>query len=191
RARRRRVGSHPERSRVMTARTDATATAPVTVSTSEDAALYQEGIVAGMIGAATVALWFLVVDAVQGRPLYTPTVLGTALFGRGAGLGSLDTLPVSLNMVLMFTWVHGLAFAAIGGVASHLLGVAERNPSIGFGVLLLFVVFEFGFTVTAMLVAAPVLKALTWPAILVANLLAAATMGGYLWLRHPALRVSP
>ena len=175
----------------MTARTDATATAPVTVRTSEDAALYQEGIVAGIIGAATVAVWFLVVDAVQGRPLYTPTVLGTALFGRGTGLGSLATLPVSLDMVLMFTWVHGLAFAAIGGVASRLLGMAERNPSIGFGVVLLFVVFEFGFTVTAMLVAEPVLKALTWPAVLVANLLAAAAMGGYFWLRHPALRVSP
>ena len=76
-------------------------------------------------------------------------------------------------------------------VMGRLLAVAERNPSIGFGVLLLFVVFEFGFTVTAMLFAAPVLKALTWPAVLVANLLAAAAMGGYFWLRHPALRVSP
>ena len=175
----------------MTARTDATATAPVTVSTSDDATLYQEGIVAGIIGAATVALWFLVVDAVQGRPLYTPTVLGTALFGRGTAPASLDTLSVSPNMVLMFTWVHGLAFAAIGGVASRLLAMAERNPSLGFGVVLLFVVFEFGFTVTAMLVAAPVLKALTWPSILIANLLAAAAMSAYFWLRHPALRVNP
>jgi len=96
-----------------------------------------------------------------------------------------------MDMVLMFTWVHGLAFAAIGGVASRLLAMAERNPNIGFGVLLLFVVFEFGFTVTAMLFAAPVLKALTWPAVLVANLLAAAAMGAYFWLRHPALEVSP
>jgi len=36
-----------------------------------------------------------------------------------------------------------------------------------------------------------VLKALTWPAVLVANLLAAAAMGAYFWLRHPALEVSP
>ena len=175
----------------MTAQTDATATAGVSVPAADTARLYQEGLVAGIIGALTVALWFLVVDVLHGRPLYTPTVLGTALFGRATVVGSYDTLPVSMDMVLMFTWVHGLAFAAIGGVASRLLAMAERNPNIGFGVLLLFVVFEFGFTVTAMLFAAPVLKALTWPAVLVANLLAAAAMGGYFWLRHPALEVSP
>jgi hypothetical protein len=168
---------------------DATTETPTTGS--DTAVLYGEGIVAGVIGAATVAIWFLIVDAVNGRPLYTPTVLGTALFRRGAGLGSLGTLPVSLEMVLMFTWVHGLVFAAIGGVASRLLGMAERNPSLGFGVLLLFIVFEAGFTVTAMLFAEPVLKALTWPAILVANVLAAAAMGLWFRWRHPALRVSP
>ncbi|HXG03755.1 MAG: hypothetical protein K6T92_01385 [Candidatus Rokubacteria bacterium] len=169
----------------------ADATAPEPTATSDTAGLYGEGIVAGIIGAATVAVWFLIVDAINGRPLYTPTVLGTALFRRGAGLESLETLPVSLEMVLMFTWVHGLAFAAIGGLASRLLGMAERNPSLGFGVLLLFVVFEAGFTVTAMLFAQPVLKALTWPAILVANLLAAAAMGLWFRWRHPALRVNP
>jgi hypothetical protein len=177
----------------MTAQTDATTTAvPGTARvTSDTATLYQEGIVAGIIGAATVALWFLVLDAARGQPFQTPTVLGTALFRRGAALQSLETLPASLEMVLMFTWVHGLAFAGLGGVASRLLGLAERNPSIGFGVLLLFVVFEAGFTVTATLVAEPVLRVLTWPAVLGANLLAAAAMGTYFWLRHPALRVEP
>jgi hypothetical protein len=42
-----------------------------------------------------------------------------------------------------------------------------------------------------MLFAAPVLHTLAWPAILVANLLAAAAMGGYFWLRHPNLSVQP
>ena len=150
--------------------------------------LYQEGLVAGLVGAATVALWFLVVDTIQGRPFYTPTVLGAALFGRGAPWP--DGLP-DLGMVLMFTWVHGLAFVVIGGVVSRLLTLAEQQPSLGFGVLMLFVFFEFGFIAAAMLFAAPVLRALAWPLILVANLLAAATMGGYFWLRHPNLRVQP
>ena len=173
----------------MTARTDVTVSDPIptTIDTSH---LFQEGIVAGVIGAVTVALWFLVVDVAHGRPFYTPSVLGTALFHRGA-LGALDAAPVSLDMVLMFTWVHGLAFGALGGIAALLLGMAEEHPSVGFGVLLLFVVLEFGFTVTAMVFAAPVLKVLTWPAVLVANLLAAAAMGAYFWLRHPTLRVSP
>ena len=152
--------------------------------------LYQEGLVAGLVGAATVALWFLLVDTVQGRPLYTPTVLGSALFSRGAGAPWASALP-NIEMVLMFTWVHGLTFVVIGGIVSHLLGLAERQPSLGFGIFMLFVFFEFVFTAGAMLFAAPVLRALAWPAIVVANLLAALSMGGYFWLRHPNLRVQP
>jgi hypothetical protein len=153
--------------------------------------LYQEGMVAGVIGAATVAVWFLILDTLSGRPLYTPTVLGTALFRHGQGLGAPETLPVSIEMVWMFTWVHGLAFAALGGLASWLLGIAERHPSFGFGVLLLFVIFQFGFVAIAMVLAAPVLHALAWPAIFGANLLAASAMATYFWRRHPRLVVRP
>src|SRR5436309_2995251 len=88
--------------------------------------LYQEGLVAGLVGAATVALWFLLVDTVQGRPLYTPTVLGSALFSRGAGAPWASALP-NIEMVLMFTWVHGLTFVVIGGIVSHLLRVSGRG----------------------------------------------------------------
>ncbi len=89
----------------MTARAD---THPVTrfdTRTTRVSKLYQEGIVAGVVGAATVAVWFLVLDTIAGRPFYTPTVLGTALFRKGAGLGSPQTLPVSFDMVLAFTWL--------------------------------------------------------------------------------------
>jgi hypothetical protein len=152
---------------------------------------YQEGIVAGVIGAAVVALWFLLLDTFAGRPLYTPTVLGTALFRRGAGLDSPDMLPVSMEMVGMFTWVHGLVFVVIGGVASRLLALAERNPNFGFGVLLLFVVFQAGFAIVSMLFASWVPRALGWPAILAANLIAAFAMATYLGYRHRHLIVAP
>ena len=69
--------------------------------------------------------------------------------------------------------------------------MAERSPHVGFGIILLFVVFEACFTMAAYLLAAPILHALTWPAVVIANLLAAAVMAGYLWWRHPALRVEP
>jgi len=166
-----------------------TASAPTT--TYDSTRTYQDGIVAGVLAACAVALWFLLFDTVRGQPLYTPSVLGTALFGRGASLAPLEATPVSREMVLMFTWVHGLVFAALGGIAARLLAVAERSPHLGFGILLLFVIFEACFTVAAYLLAAPILHALTWPAVLVANLLAAAVMGAYLWRRHPALRVEP
>jgi len=156
----------------------------------ESRTLYQEGLVAGLVGAATIAIWFLILDSLSGRPLYTPTVLGTALFRRGGTTPLSEVLP-NLEMVLMFTWVHGLVFVAIGGIAARLLALAERQPSVGFGILMLFVFFEFGFIVAAMFFAEPILHALAWPAVLVANILAAAAMGGYFWLRHPNLRVQP
>jgi len=161
------------------------------VSSVESSRLYQEGIVAGIIGAATIAIWFLILDAINGRPLYTPTVLGTALFRRGEGLTSPETLPVSLGTTLMYTWVHGLIFCVIGGIASRLLALAEQNLNLGFGILLFFVVFEFGFVGAAFLFAQPVLHALAWPAVLFGNLLAAAAMAGYFWRRHPNLRIRP
>jgi hypothetical protein len=162
-----------------------------TARTPDATRLYQEGMVAGILGALTIAVWFLILDTLAGHPLWTPTVLGTALFRGGAGLTTLETLPVSMEMVLMFTWVHGLIFVALGGIAARLLDYAERHPSSGFGVLLLFVVFQFGFIVAATIVASPVLRVLSAWSILVANLLAAATMTAYFRWRHPHLRVSP
>ena len=156
----------------MTAQTGATTERPSPTEESSQASrdvtrLYQEGLIAGLVGAATVALWFLIIDSIQGRPLYTPTVLGAAMEERG------------------------LAFVVIGVIVARLLALAEQQSNAGFGILMLFVFFEFGFIAAAMLFAAPVLQALAWSAILVANLLAASAMGGYFWLRHPNLRVEP
>ena len=93
-------------------------------------------------------------------------------------------------MVLAFTWIHLLVFGVIGGIASHLLALAERRPNLGFGVVILFVVFEFGFIAASMIFAEDVVHAVAWPAVLVGNTLAAA-MAAYLWHHHPNLRIEP
>ena len=175
----------------MTAQSDAASPVLPGSDTTEISKMYQEGIVAGVIGAAVIAIWFLMLDVINGRPLYTPTVLGTALFRRGEGLGSPGSLPISFEMVLMYTWVHGLIFAFLGGLASRLLWLAERNPNIGFGIVLLFVVFEFGFLVVATLFEERILGVLGWLSILLGNLLAAAAIAGYFWRRHPYLEIRP
>jgi hypothetical protein len=159
--------------------------------TSHRESIYAEGLVAGLLGAATIAVWFLVLDSLAGRPFRTPTILGTAIFRGGQGLSSAEGVPVSVEMVLLYTWVHALVFWVIAGVAARLLAIAERQPNAGFGILLLFVVFEFGFVAAALLFAEPVLHALTWPAILGGNLLAALVMGAYFWRRHPNLQIFP
>ncbi len=175
----------------MSGREAAAAPHPPTARESELSSVYGEGIVAGLLGAATVALWFLIVDTLSGQPLYTPTVLGTAVFRGGAGLDHPATLPISFEMVVLFTWVHALVFAAIGGLAARLLAFAEHTANVGFGIVLLFVVFEFGFVAVTMIFAEDVLSSLAWPAVLVGNLLAAGVMGAYFWRRHPNLRIEP
>ena len=176
----------------MTAHADRSISVDASPSPKLDAAqFYRDGMIAGVLGALTVALWFLIIDTLSGRPLWTPTVLGTVLFRGGGGLATPETLPVSAEMVLMFTWVHGLVFVVLGGIVSLLLDHAERHPSSGFGVLLLFVVLQFGFIAVATVFAAPVLRVLSSWSILVANLLAAAAMTAYFRWRHPGLRVNP
>ena len=146
--------------------------------------------VAGAIGAATIAVWFLVLDVLKGRPLYTPTVLGTALV-RGPGVASPETLPVSPGMVLLFTVVHVVAFLALGALAAGLIRLAEKNANYGFGLILLFVFLLCGFLFVAMLFAEEVLRALAWPAILGGNLLAVVAMVLYFRPRHPNVRMLP
>jgi hypothetical protein len=169
-----------------------TTSAPfVTAPSSEVSNVYREGIVAGILGATTIALWFFILDVFSGRPFHTPSLLGSALFGRGIALNQLDTVPISFEIVLLYSWVHGMVFCVIGGIASKLLALAERNLDLGFGILLLFVVFEFGFVGAAFIFAEPVLHALTWPAILIGNLMAAAVMAIYFSRRRPGLTIEP
>ena len=158
---------------------------------SETSRVYGEGVVAGLVGAATVAIWFLILDSLRGRPFYTPMVLGSALLRGGQGLEAPHTLGVDFEVVFTFTWIHVLAFLVIGAAAARLVALAEQDPNFGFGVLLLFVVFEFGFVLVCMLFAEPVLRAVAWPAVLIGNLLAAAAMAATLWRRHPTLKINP
>jgi hypothetical protein len=151
---------------------------------------WTEAAAAGAIGAATIAVWFLALDVLRGRPLYTPTVLGTALV-RGPGLASPETLPVSVGLVVLFTLAHGVVFLAIGAVAAGLIRLAEKNANYGFGLILFFVFFLCGFLFVAMIFAEHVLRALAWPAILGGNLLAFLAMALYFKPRHPNVRMRP
>jgi hypothetical protein len=156
------------------------------------AGVVTDGLLAGLVGGIVIAAWFLAYDTlVMGRAFYTPTVLGAALFRSGAGLETPAAIAPSLDLVLPFTWIHLSVFCIIGATASYLLTIAERNANYGFGVLLLFVVFEFGFVLLCQVVAESVLDALAWPAVLIGNLLAASAMAAVLWRRHRQLSILP
>jgi hypothetical protein len=175
----------------MDARSGLTTSVQVDTSTLHATRLFREGIIAGLLGGATIAVWFLIFDTLAGHPLYTPSLLGAALFKAPHLLTSPQKVPISLDMVLAFSCVHGLIFAAVGAIGAWLLSFAEQEPYLGLGGLFLFllIVFEFGFLAAAMFFSEVILYALSWMAILVGNGFAAVAMGVYLWQRHPALAV--
>jgi hypothetical protein len=175
----------------MTAPLTETIAAPPKARASEVLKLSQEGIITGTCGAATMTLWFVLLDVLAGHPLYTPHMLGMALFHGGGGLVPSAHVEVSLGIVGAFTGLHWLVFALIGALASWLLALAEHNPNLGFGVLLFFVLFTEGFLGGAMMVAEPVLDALAWQSVLIGTLVAAGAMGGYLWRQHAPMVIYP
>ena len=70
-------------------------------------------------------------------------------------------------------------------------GLVERNPNLGFGVIIFATFFEFGFLLACMVFAEPVLHVLAWSEVLIGNLLAAAAMAIVFWRRHPRLVILP
>jgi hypothetical protein len=155
------------------------------------AMVYLDGLVAGIIGAAIIAIWFLFLDAVIRLPFYTPSVLGEGLFLGGQDLSSTEAAEVSLKLTLMYTGVHGLVFMLLGVTAAYVLLLTRKKLNLGLWILLIFVVLEFGFVGTVFVFAEPVLHELAWPMVLIGNLLATAGMACYLWLRHQNVGTTP
>jgi hypothetical protein len=145
----------------------------------------REALFSALIGAVVVALWFLVLDLVQGRPLFTPAALGSALL---YGARSADAVVVNATTVLTYTGLHFAAFGLVGLLAAALADAAETQPPLLIGIALLFVTFEALFLGLLAIAAGWLLGALQPWTIIVANLLAAAAMAGYLLYEHPRLR---
>lgn len=149
--------------------------------------LFRQGFVTGLIGAGGVALWFLVVDIINGQPLYTPAMLGSAVFW---GLRDPSTLTITFPAVVGYTLLHIVAFAVVGVVAATLAELVDRSPPTLFLVVVFFAAFEVGFYIVVALLAQPLLHALAWTNVAIGNLIAAFAMGAYLYRAHPRVRDS-
>ena len=144
-----------------------------------------DGVFAGAIGALTVALWFLIVDSLAGRPLFTPALLGTVLLHGGATAA--QGVIVSPLEVAAYTAFHILVFLAVGVGFSWLMTMFERFPIVGFVLLVLFLCLQVGFFVLDVALGAELLGQLRPWSVISANLLAAGSMSLYLWKRHPRI----
>jgi hypothetical protein len=145
-----------------------------------------DGLFAGMIGALAVAVWFLILDILAGRPLYTPALLGTVLLhgGKAAAAG----VAIAPLEVAAYTAFHFISFMAVGLLFSYLMTLFERFPIVGFVLLVLFLCLQLGFFVLDVILGASLTGQLRGWTIVVANLLAAGAMAAYLWKRHPHIK---
>ena len=142
----------------------------------------REGVSAGLIGASAIAVWFGILDAVSGRFLATPVMLGKSL-------GSLflrDAEPSFAGAFLGYTVIHIALFIGIGIAFSWVVNAAEKVPSALIGFMGLVVVFEVGW-IGWTSVLSQGFGSLSWLQVFIANLIGAAAMGLYMWRQHPAL----
>lgn len=144
----------------------------------------REGIIAGLIGAAIVAVWFLVYDAARGRAFHTPALLGAAAF---QGVQDPTRVPTSAQLVAQYTVLHGVVFALIGVLIAYLIVSAQRQPNRLLVLFIALLCFEVFFLAVLTWLAHPVLTDVGWWAILLANGLAATGMLIYFFVGHRAL----
>lgn len=145
----------------------------------------REGIIAGILGATAVAVWFLIVDAIAGHLLLTPAALGSAAFYGATGPGQVHA---DVATIAGYTLLHYVAFILTGIIAAALLRGSEESPPLFLGSILLFVTVEALFVGLVAIIANWVLGFLAWWTIALGNIVGAVAMGIYLWRAHPVLR---
>src|SRR5688572_14869239 len=96
---------------------------------AEEHRTIREGIVAGVLGASAVAIWFLILDTASGRPFYTPQMLGASMATFFGAPGTGHPIP----LVLGYTLVHFAAFILVGLIVSAVVNSAEGQPSLLIG----------------------------------------------------------
>jgi hypothetical protein len=141
----------------------------------------REGLVAGLLGAAVVALWFLIHDLAAGQPLRTPALLGAAVL---EGLRDPIAVAITPRLVLQYSLIHGATFVLFGWAAAGLLALADREPRLIFVFVMLFCCFEVFFFALIAVLAEWLFEAIAWWTILAGNLLAAAAMLAFLFREH-------
>ena len=141
--------------------------------------IVREGLIAGILGYAAVAIVFVILNVSQGlSPVHTADVLGRALLG-----GAMD--PVGpWGAVLAFNALHLLVSLGLGVVAAALAYRAELDHGLAMG-LVFFVLAMGGFVpIFFGAVTVELLHALRWPEVVVGSLAGAVGTLGYLAYAH-------
>lgn len=131
------------------------------------------GAIAGCFGAGTVAIWFLVIDALTRTPMWSPSVVGAAVL---RGQPASTAAGVDLSMVAAFSLVHVVLFMAFGVAATLTMRrFAVRSASM-VAVAGLAIGLQAGFVALAVFIAPGIGDALGWATVSGGNLAAAISM---------------
>ena len=151
--------------------------------------IVREGLVAGLLGYAIVALLVGLIDVVQGRSFFfTAAMLGEAVL---YGLTDPARVQVWAGPVFAYNGLHLLGFLALGMLGAWLTGLAERGPHLWFlGVVLFLFVVAHAFG-AVLLMTEPLRAAMSMWAVALPTLAAVVAMGLFLLRDHPALRARP
>lgn len=143
----------------------------------------------GTLAGSAVALFFVVVDVLDGQPLFTPSLMGSVLF---QGVAAEEVVKVKLDAVAYYSMVHGVAFVALGAAVTWLVHEAElhsQHPAVF--LVVVFAIIEVGFLAAASVALPGVIARVGIVPIGIANLLAAGTIAGFLvWSHQPGRRVA-
>jgi hypothetical protein len=143
-----------------------------------------EGIAAGVLGAAMVALWFLILDMMAGVPFRTPALLGAALFD---GVRDPAMVAITPRLVLGYTAVHLALFIAFGLGMAGLFAVAELQPKVLFAIFMLLCCLVVVSVAAVAVLAHWIFDVMAPWTVLTGALLAAVAMAALLVWRHPRL----
>ncbi len=130
---------------------------------------------AGIVGAAAMALWFLVIDGARGEPFRTPAFLAAALLGH-------EEVALGVGPIALFTVIHFGAFIVVGVAVSWLLRALHVVPSILLGLVLGFLLFDVAFYFSVVVTGVDVVERLGWPEVLAGNMIAGVSLMGFLHL---------
>jgi hypothetical protein len=138
------------------------------------------GVIAGLLGAAVVAIFFHLVDTLHGRPFYTPAALGSSLL-LGRPLDPNAAVPYTL--VFAYAASHVTVFVAFGVIAAGQIAFRPCIITAKEGTVLaavMFAAFQATFLSLAGVFAWNVLDEMGIGRVAVANLLAASALSTYL-----------
>ena len=146
-----------------------------------------EGTDVGIIGGLVVAVWFLILDAIEGHPFQTPSLLGQIVL---LGERNPDTTHLAFDGILLYTAFHFIVFILLGMLVVWLVHWGTDNPVVRYALLPLFLVFEVLFYGVLQVFSERTQELFPFWRVITANTLAAISMAIYLWRRHPAFKRS-